>query len=203
MKNGDDMSRPTNSEIGSEQWLSESRQFREKLKRDIDELVKRSKIETISLAERRKIFLELALPTYEQKRVLWAAQMIKREMYGGLAEVCDGGVPAKFWHAVAGALDVLNGKGGGKDFPLPTPVQENIVKSYLEAFEFAIPPTLAETKKQFKRLFGEHSLPADKTFRETLTGFGYPRGDKRGRPKGSKDSDKRTRRSRRKKVAPK
>jgi len=64
-----------------------------------------------------------------------------------------------------------------------------------KGFDWTARPTLGQWKDQFRTLFTKAKLPTDMTFRRTSTELGLPLAKERtGRPKGSRDSKKRTRR---------
>jgi hypothetical protein len=208
------MTEPNNSANDNEALLSRLNRELDEVSRMIDAMIESGhwKEWPLTPVEKRNLYRELELSTNEQRRALSAARHLKWKCYSNrergmvgsafLRECESGdGLTGKFLRTLAGAVDVLNGKDGGKDFPLPS--QARVIRAYAEALRKNCPPLIVEVKTEYKNLFGEHSLPADWTIRKTLRDFGYPlREAKPGRPTGVKDSEKRKRRSRHKKKLP-
>jgi len=192
------MAKPNNLPDDSEALCAQLQQQLKKIQSFIDALIKSGKweIRPLSVEQKKPFYLDALMTTDEERRALYAAQTIKENAPPYLvAEWFNPGESGRFLNVVADMRDALDALEKGKGHSRLPYTRLHVIMAYFEAFGLAWQkdtlPTIVEIKQQFRRLFGTKTLPADDTIRYVLNQRRFPWRKEGGRPKGSKDKQKR------------
>jgi hypothetical protein len=150
-------------------------------------------------------------PTHEGVKLIalggddlrYAAYRIAREFksgrhYDGAAMLCSFPDGQRLPELLKLILEAYNDSGSFE----PTATRRRIIEAYCAAAPFingeAVTPTLGDVKKEFNQLYPKVKLPGNETFKRAFRELPFLREwrkRKGGRPRGSKDQDRRKRRN--------
>jgi hypothetical protein len=192
------MTEPNNLTDDNEPLWAQLQQQLNEIQRFTDALIESGKWEfrPLSIEQKKQVYLDLVLTTDEERRALYAAQAIKEKAPTRLvAEWFNPGESGRFFNVVADMRNALDALEKGEGHPRLQYTRLHILMAYSDAYLVARQkdtfPTIIEIKQQFESLFGREKLPVGDTIRYVLKQHGFPWRREGGRPKGSKDKQKR------------